>query len=76
MGNDVANPRRFSNSAARRPQPAPIRARDDALAGLLAPVQSLHGVGPSIGALLDRLLGAPEATGRAAWTCSGTSLTP
>jgi ATP-dependent DNA helicase RecG len=56
MGNDVANPRRFSNSAASRSRPT----TDDPLVSLLAPVQSLRGVGPSLGALLDRLLGAPE----------------
>ena len=43
--------------------PRPIRPTDDALAGLLAPVQSLRGVGPSLGALLDRLLGAPQSAG-------------
>ena len=63
MGNDVANPRRFSNSAARRRRPAPIRPTDGVLVGLLAPVQSLRGVGPSRGALLDRLLGAPQSAG-------------
>jgi ATP-dependent DNA helicase RecG len=56
MGNDVANPRRFSNSAASRSRPT----TGDPLASLLAPVQSLRGVGPSLGALLDRLLGVPE----------------
>ena len=61
MGNDVATPRRFSNSAARPPQSAPIRTADDALAGLLGPVQSLRGVGPSLGARLDRLLGTPRS---------------
>jgi ATP-dependent DNA helicase RecG len=60
MGNDVANSHRFSNSAPRLREPAPIPTTDDALDGLLAPVQSLRGIGPSLGALLDRLLGAPN----------------
>jgi ATP-dependent DNA helicase RecG len=62
MGNDVANPRRFSNSGARAARAVPARASDDPLAALLAPVQSLHGIGPAIGTLLERLLDAPTGT--------------
>jgi ATP-dependent DNA helicase RecG len=60
MGNDVANPRRFSNSGARPSHAVPTRPPDDPLAGLLAPVQSLRGVGPGVGMLLERLLDAPR----------------
>ncbi|HEX6114186.1 MAG TPA: ATP-dependent DNA helicase RecG [Geminicoccaceae bacterium] len=60
MGNDVAKARRFSNTAAPPSRAVPTRATDDALVGLLAPVQSLRGVGPRLGALLNRLLGAPK----------------
>ena len=61
MGNDVANSRRFSNTAAREARHA-VAARDaaDALGPLLAPVHTLRGVGPSLGATLGRLLGVPK----------------
>ncbi len=58
MGNDVANPRGFSNSA------APDGAAHDAavaLGPLLAPVSTLRGVGPTLGARLARLLGVDGA---------------
>jgi ATP-dependent DNA helicase RecG len=60
MGNDVANARRFSNTAARHA----VAIRDPAgeLGPLLAPVHTLRGVGPSLGAVLGRLLGLPKGT--------------
>jgi ATP-dependent DNA helicase RecG len=62
MGNDVANSRRFSNTAAREARHTVATCEaTEALGPLLAPVQALRGVGPSLGAVLGRLLGAREA---------------
>jgi ATP-dependent DNA helicase RecG len=61
MGNDVANPRRFSNIPAREVRASSaIGDAADALGPLLAPVHILRGVGPSLGAVLGRLLGMPK----------------
>jgi ATP-dependent DNA helicase RecG len=62
MGNDVANSDRFSNSAADAvPRAAPTHDATEALRPLLASVGALRGVGPSLGAMLGRLLGVAEA---------------
>ena len=61
MGNDVANARRFSNTAAHDVRPVvAIPDPVDTLDPLLAPVRALRGVGPSLGAMLGRLLGMPK----------------
>jgi ATP-dependent DNA helicase RecG len=61
MGNDVANPRRFSNTGAHEARHAvAIPEAAAALGPLLAPVHTLRGVGPSLGAMLGRLLGVPK----------------
>ena len=61
MGNDVANPRPFSNVSARQARDSgALRDGADALGPLLAPVHVLRGVGPSLGATLGRLLGVPK----------------
>ena len=58
MANDVANPRRFSNIGL---HPSPdAEEPDEALRPLLAPVGALRGVGPSLAAMLARLVGAPN----------------
>jgi ATP-dependent DNA helicase RecG len=63
MGNDVANSRRFSNTARQEVrQAATICDAGDALGPLLAPVHALRGVGPSLGAMLGRLLDLPKDT--------------
>jgi ATP-dependent DNA helicase RecG len=62
MGNDVANSQLFSNSAARAaPDAVPPDDAAAALRPLLASVGTLRGVGPSLGAMLGRLVGVAEA---------------
>jgi ATP-dependent DNA helicase RecG len=63
MGNDVANSRQFSNTATQDVrQAAAIREAGDALGPLFAPVHALRGIGPSLGAVLGRLLDLPKGT--------------
>jgi ATP-dependent DNA helicase RecG len=60
MVKDVANSRGLSNTGVRPARRAAVCDPDAALRPLLAPVRTLRGVGPSLAAILTRLVGAPD----------------